>query len=253
MAKIGVISDIHSNMESLTEALKILENQCVDEIVCLGDIVGYGPEPLQCLKMVRSVCSLVIQGNHDAAVSDDGEYARMNNMARVGIDYARMQLDSEAKEYLSSLQRGSMLSDQRTTLAHGSLTGDHFDYIQSTRSAVENVLLMKTPYLLVGHSHEAFIREFELSEEGKKATLSFQECREKAAVTYTMDEGKKYIINPGSVGQPRDIPLGGLCIMESDSNDVTFIRYPYDINLTIDKVIKAGLPDYAWQRLVKGC
>lgn len=252
MSKIGFISDIHSNLTALTQALELLAIHRVDEIVCLGDVVGYGPEPVACLNRVRDQCSTIIQGNHDAALADEYEYCRMNRLAMAGVDHARKQLDLSNVMYLMSRARMMVFPEKDLTLTHGSLTEDHFEYILDGRSAYENFLLMKTRYLLVGHSHLAFMSELKSRAEVDEGLLFMKTFRLEGEVVVQLNRDSKYIINPGSVGQPRDIPLGSLCILDNDNNTVTYIRFPYDIKITKEKIIKVGLPDWAWQRLEKG-
>lgn len=252
MSNIGIISDIHSNMESLTKAQRIMEERGVEEVFCLGDVVGYGPDPASCLHTVKRLCSSVIQGNHDAGVGDRNEYYLMNSLAKAGIDYAARQLDHNSTLYLNKLPRMMVKKGLGISLAHGSLTGDHFDYIMDGLSALDNFLAMTTQCLFVGHSHHTFISELPFSEHSPFSEPSFLTFRDEGTVTVTLKEANRYIINPGSVGQPRDVPLASLCILNTDANTVSFVRYTYDVDQTVTKIKKAGLPDWAWQRLLLG-
>lgn len=252
MSLIGIISDIHGNLASLKTGLDILDTYHVTQVMCLGDLVGYGPEPHECLSLVRKTCSKVIQGNHDAAIVDPKEFGRMNSLAREGILYARGQMKGDDSDYLSTLPRIITLTDHNMTIAHGSITSDHFDYILTVEAAAENFLLMANKYLFVGHSHRAAISAFSpIAQEDDYKFTSSQILEEGPRVIQLKDR-VKYIINPGSIGQPRDVPLGGLCVMDTDHDLVTFVRYVYDIASTKRKIINAGLPEIAWKRLEIG-
>lgn len=252
MSRVGIISDVHSNMPALTEAFRLLDKHRVDDVICLGDVVGYGPEPMACLKLIKAHCTTLIQGNHDAAVGDEDEYLRMNHLAMAGVDFAREQLDPDCLKYLNGHPRMLVCPGSQITLAHGSITGDHFDYIVNGLSAYENFLLMETRLLLVGHSHLAFISEYKSSMAMDVGELSLTTFRQKGEFERQLMADSRYIINPGSVGQPRDIPLASLCILDDNGQKLTSIRFPYDVSASKKKIIEAGLPDLAWQRLELG-
>lgn len=241
------MSDVHSNMASLSKALEYLAHYGVNQILSLGDVVGYGPDPKACLALVRSTCSMVTQGNHDAAISDESEYRRMSRLAKAGVDYARARLSDEEKMYLSQLPR--VLTLDNMTLVHGSLTADKFDYILDANAASENFMEMTTNLLFVGHSHMAFVSDRLADGEETMKKPCFYAFADEGAVAVRLRDDQRYIINPGSVGQPRDIPLGSFCMYDTEDRMLTFVRYPYDIEKVKRRIVEAGLPEMAWQRL----
>jgi diadenosine tetraphosphatase ApaH/serine/threonine PP2A family protein phosphatase len=238
----AILGDIHSNLTALEAVLADLEKSGgADEVWCLGDIVGYGPDPHECLEIVRSRCSLCIAGNHDLASISGLDTSTFNQDAAMAVRWTSRQLRADEVDFLSGLplkvERGDF------TLAHGSPREPVWEYITSFREAEENFQYFETRYCLIGHSHLA--QYFRLGD---------------GSVTDQPGEGtdiklanQRYIINPGSVGQPRDSdPRAAYAIHNTETTTISFQRVAYDINSVQNRMEKAGLPLWLIERLACG-
>lgn len=236
----GVISDIHGNREALDAVLDRLSEIGVDEIFCLGDIVGYGAEPSYCVDKVRETCSAVVAGNHDYAALEKINIDYFNAHAQQATLWTRDQLDAERKEYLENLPLVAQLED--CTLVHGSLDSPElFDYIQTSYDAFLTMEQLQNKVCFIGHSHVPIV--FLLRE----------------VITYTLDnpvdltDYTKAIVNVGSVGQPRDNnPDACFATYDTESSKAELHRLSYDIETAAAKIIEAGLPDFLAERLKLG-
>ena len=236
----AIISDIHGNREALDTVLAAIEQQGCDEIVCLGDVVGYGAEPGYCLDTVRERCKVVVAGNHDHAAVGKINIDYFNPHARQATEWTRDRLTDEQRAYLNDLP---LVHDFDTfTVVHGSLDNPElFDYIQTSYDAYLTMEQMTRPVCFIGHSHVpiAFLL--------------------RDVITYSMDptvelEGiAKTIVNVGSVGQPRDNnPNASYAIYDEDERQVETFRIPYDIARSAEKIREAGLPEFLAERLLVG-
>jgi len=241
----AVISDIHANLEALTAVLNRVKVLRADEIVCLGDVVGYNANPNECIDIMRSEKILSILGNHDAAAAGLEEPDNFNPQARAAVLWTREQLTDENKQYLINLQRE--LSVRDFYLFHGSIH-DTNRYILFRDDAVENFRELarqpRSPDLgFFGHSHVTTIL---MEQDGIIATSLSQDH-------LFLQQGKRYLINPGSVGQPRDgDPRASFLIYDDHERKVTFYRIEYDLRRCQDKIINAGLPPRLAERLSWG-
>ncbi|HUI46356.1 MAG TPA: metallophosphoesterase family protein [Nitrospirota bacterium] len=240
-----VISDIHANLEALTAVLNRISTLQVDEIVCLGDVVGYNANPNECIDILRSEKILCVLGNHDAAASGLEEPDSFNPQARAAILWTREQLTSENRQYLIDLQRERSVRD--FYLFHGSIH-DTNRYILFRDDAVDNFRELArqrhSPDLgFFGHSH---IMTVLIEQDGIISTsLSHADL--------FLHQGKRYLINPGSVGQPRDgDPRAAFLVYDDRDRKVTFYRIEYDLRRCQDKIINAGLPPRLAERLAWG-
>jgi len=236
----AIISDIHGNREALDTVLeKIAELKC-DEMICLGDIVGYGAEPGYCLDRVRETCKVVVAGNHDYAALGKINIDYFNPHARQATLWTRDKLSEEQKQYLSDLPLTVVLDS--CTVVHGSLDSPElFDYIQTSYDAYLTMEQLTNRVCFIGHSHVPIT--FLLDE----------------VITYTLDATmdlaayRKAIVNVGSVGQPRDNnPLACFAIYDESEVSVEVLRVPYDIERSAAKILEAGLPDFLAERLIVG-
>jgi len=239
----GIISDIHGNIEALTESLKSLERERVDEIVCLGDIVGYGANPEDCVKLVRSVAKESILGNHDAAVAGRMDYSFYYDAARMALDWCRGQVSDDTIEWLQARPYRVRFGD--VEFCHGSpISPEEFEYI-FTREKAKELL----PYLndlaavtFIGHSH--LTRSFALGN-GEAYNVRGPE--------FALRDDYKYIITAGSVGQPRDYdPRSCACIFDTATRNFKYVRTEYDIESQMNKIISAGLAYNIGARLLVG-
>lgn len=238
----GIISDIHSNLEAMRAVVKSMSGDSIDQYLCAGDIVGYGADPSACIELVRSLKpSGVVAGNHDwgAVGAFDLEY--FNDYARTAAEWTRDVLTEEHANYLGSLRpvyRGDDL-----VMVHGSLSDpEEFGYILYEDDAYMTFQLMSGSVCFVGHSHVPgiFISGGQHIEFLRTDKLK-------------MEEDKQYIVNAGSVGQPRDRdPRASYVVYDTKDMTIEIKRIEYDIAAAAEKIIKAGLPRSLADRLAEG-
>jgi diadenosine tetraphosphatase ApaH/serine/threonine PP2A family protein phosphatase len=240
--KYAIIGDVHSNLSALEAVLADLDKAGgTDEIWCLGDTVGYGPDPHECLEIIRARCRLNIAGNHDLAAIGRLETSTFNQEAATAARWTGHQLTQDEISFLSSLPLKMERDD--FTLAHGSPREPVWEYIQSIRDAEENLPYFKTRHCLVGHSHAALYFKF---------ARIITNGRPKADSELSLAKNR-FIINPGGVGQPRDSdPRAAYAVYDSQSKTLVFKRVSYDISAVQSRMEKAGLPPWLSERLAYG-
>ncbi len=241
--KYGLISDIHASLEALEAALEQLRES--EAFICLGDLVGYGPNPNECIDAVRELPGLTcIAGNHDLAAVDKYDLNWFNPYARQAIEWTTDRLRAENSEYLRSLPLIRQLPP--FTLVHGALP-EPMEYVLSDSDARITFHEMNTPACLIGHSHVA---EYYRQRFGNEIVDRFPLF---SGGKVTLEEGFRHLMNIGSVGQPRDgNPHASFGLWDEQANTITLRRLPYDIEKTQHKMNAAGLPDYLIQRLAQG-
>jgi len=237
----GIISDIHSNLAALTATLDFLREKGVERFVCCGDVVGYGADPVACLETIRSLDCPVVMGNHDAAVAGKTEVESFNANARRAVEWTRDQLSGDWLQYLADLPMTAESGPFH--LVHATLNcPSEWRYLMTTYEAKINLDMMTLPICLFGHSHVpmVFVRKGE--------EISFG-----AEVSFTLEDGAEYMVNVGSVGQPRDgDPRSAAALFDDESGKFELFRIPYDIDATRVKIVSAGLPPALASRLVNG-
>jgi putative phosphoesterase len=217
--RLGVLSDIHANRVALDAVFE--EMPAVDGLVCAGDVVGYNPWPAECVDVVREREIPTVQGNHDRAVSTGSAFG-FNSMARAGVEYAREQLPAESIEWLGSLPTEQTVADGRVKVVHGH-PDDPDHYTRPHEFGPE--LLGDEDALVMGHTH---VQHHEVYDEG-------------------------IVLNPGSVGQPRDGDRrAAYAILDLDAMTVEERRVDYSIRSVVDAVREAGLPERIGTRLLDG-
>ena len=239
----AIIADIHANLEAFTAVLADIEHkEGVAEIWCLGDIVGYGPDPCECIELLRRYNHVCVAGNHDWAAIGKLDTSYFNPMAIAACEWTTKQLSPADIYYLEKLpltiDKGDFL------LVHGSPMEPIWEYVISTGIAERNFSSLKSKYCLVGHSH---------------VPVAFKE-EDGSCLPITLSPGiglvigdNRMIINPGGVGQPRDgDPRASYAIYDSESQIIRLYRIPYDISTTQDKMMQAGLPVHLVTRLKEG-
>jgi len=231
--RLAIISDIHSNLEALTEALTIISAKKIDDIICLGDTLGYGANPRECLSLVQSVTGHILRGNHDEASVDISKTEYFNRYARFAAEWTHKQLTPEEMEFIKRLP--SSIELYGLLFTHSSpFEPDEWHYIVSYDDAKINFPLFSAPVCFIGHSHLPGIY-----------------CEDR--ITRDIVPGKKYIINVGSVGQPRDNdPRLSFGLFDTETLKYENIRAEYDIDSAAEKIIKAGLPKSLALRLYDG-
>ena len=236
----AILSDIHGNHDALTAVLDALSGDCVDSYVCLGDIVGYGPEPRECLREVRKYCNAIVAGNHDFAVCGKILTSNFNVYAKEAILWTRQVLSEEDVQFLAELPLVVRLGD--IDVVHGSLYAPElFDYLQTSYDAALTMEHMEAPICFVGHSH---------------VPVTFTQNE---VVGYCLDSDievrpyGKVVVNVGSIGQPRDKnPRASCAIYDSEEQRVLVRRVQYDVDLVAAKIQRAGLPGPLGERLRLG-
>ena len=245
-----ILADIHANLEALNAVMEDARGKGgFDAIWCLGDTVGYGPDPNHCLEMIQEYPLAAVAGNHDFAAvgkrgTDDFNYA-----AKASAEWTQGQLSSEAVRFLQDLPLSAIA--EPFTLVHGTLRDPLTEYLLDQETASSTLEMMKTNHCLVGHSHLPFIcAEIDSEIAGDKRSPEFLEFTEDQP--FSLDEGR-CIFNPGGVGQPRDRdPRSSYAVYDSQVGLIWRHRVAYEIGVTQKKMREAGLPEYLIERLNHG-
>lgn len=238
--KYGLISDIHGNLEALKKVLEILSEEGVDKYICLGDIVGYGANPRECIKEVKKLKAVCIAGNHDWAGIGETDIEFFNPYAKEAILWTQQELKKRDKDYLKSLPLAKVVDD--FTIVHATLDEpEEWKYFYSTYHAHKNFQILTTPLCFVGHSHIPII------------FLEKDYCTYSKTSELQLEEDYKYIVNIGSVGQPRDgDPRASFAIYDNEEKKVVIKRVDYDIKTAQEKILEAELPPILAERLAFG-
>jgi len=237
----AIFSDIHANLEALEAVLEdAAERQCT-HFVCLGDVVGYNANPHECLDRVRQMDCPIVKGNHDEQASLIESSRDFNELAEHAINWTREHLDEEDKQWLRDLRYQRQVRD--FTIVHATLdTPEQWGYVFNNLDATASFTYQHTTACFFGHTHVpmAFIRE----ESG---------VRRVGVDQLTIDAARKYFINTGSVGQPRDGDWrAAYCVYHVEKNVVEQRRVKYDIATAQKKIVQAGLPALLAERLALG-
>ena len=237
----GILSDIHGNFEALQAVTDLCKEEGVKDILCLGDIVGYGANPKECLDIIRELKAVCIAGNHDWAVSGKLDPVYFNPVAKEAVSWTQNQLSSEDMDFLNNL--GLIFKNDDLILAHGTLNDPElFHYMIHMSDATETFHLMDRPICFVGHTHAPNI-----------IIQTEDEARCDEPLKVNVDQQRKHIVNVGSVGQPRDgNPMATYGIYDTDTRVVEVKRAPYDVQAAQDKILKVGLPVSLAERLTVG-
>ncbi|HVB88219.1 MAG TPA: metallophosphoesterase family protein [Candidatus Dormibacteraeota bacterium] len=242
-----IISDIHANLMALDTALAAAKGKW-DKAVCLGDLVGYGPDPNEVVERIRSLEAETIRGNHDKAVAGVEDIDDFNPIARAAVLWTREQLRPENREYLQNLPKGPKAIDG-FTIVHGSVY-DEDEYVYSPELAVDPLKSAPTPVTFFGHTH--LQGGFTLRGEDAQALHTLPGAG-RESVQLKIESGTNYLLNPGSVGQPRDGDArSGFAIADLKQHTVEFWRVPYDIAQVQQRMTQAGLPQPLVLRLTFG-
>lgn len=242
--RIGILSDIHANLEALTQSLAALERHRPDRVICLGDVVGYGASVNECCELVRKVAEVTLLGNHDAAVSGRMDYSFYYDAARHALDWTASRIAPDHLDWLRSLPYAHRMNGLQFT--HGNpVNADSYEYVFAIEQARE--LLPHFGELadvnFIGHSH--LCKVFALEPGGG--------VDEVVAARFTLEPGQKYIVSVGSVGQPRDCDNRACFVtFDTDTKTVEYHRVPYDIETSAQKIFDADLALNFGKRLFLG-
>ena len=240
--RVAIVSDIHSNLQALEAVLAAIDEEAPDELWCLGDLVGYGPRPNECCAAIARRVDVCLAGNHDLAVRGTIDLEEFGGDAAVAARWTRDVLTSEAQALLDRLEPQG--SAHGVALYHASGRDPIWEYVLSDETALATLERAGTPLVLVGHSHVAL-----------KVVQSGDELDGGGAPAGTELEldGVRALLNPGSVGQPRDgDPRAAFLLLDLDARHASFRRVEYDIEQTQREMRDAGLPELLAARLTLG-
>lgn len=239
--KYAVIGDIHANLEALEAVIEECQKHNVQKYLCIGDIVGYNANPSECLEMVRSLpLGGVVMGNHDEQAAEDTELVGFNPQAAFAIEWTRKNLSQEQRTWLGNLRLSIQMG--KITIVHATLDSPRrWGYIFDKHSAGASFSYQFSQVCFCGHSHVPLAFEkFGTIQGGKYSDIRVQ-------------PGHKYLVNVGSVGQPRDGDWRSAFVTyDTEENLIQLHRIPYDIKTAQDKILKAGLPERLAVRLERG-
>jgi predicted phosphodiesterase len=241
--RIALLSDVHGNLPAFESVLADVDSEGVEEIWCLGDLVGYGAEPDGCVELARERCDLCLAGNHDLVVTGEIDIADFSSSAATAAQWTREQIGAEALEFLRGLS--PRLDDRPIGLYHGSPRDPVWEYVLSTWQADECMDLMEPRVAAIGHSHVAlfFHRSGEAQVDGAPA---------EAGLERDLSEGE-WLLNPGGVGQPRDgDPRAAWLLLDTEGWRAQWRRVEYPIERAASAIEAAGLPAVLAQRLFTG-
>jgi len=239
--RVAIFSDIHANLEALEAVLADARERRCTHFVCLGDVVGYNANPRECIERVRELDCPVVKGNHDEEATLSASSERFNELAERAIEWTRDNLTDQGREWLRGLPLQKQVQD--FTIVHATLdTPGQWGYVFNTLDAVASFTYQRTAVCFFGHTHVPMV--FIRGQSGVR-----QERREHIRI----EPGRKYFINAGSVGQPRDGNWrAAYCIYDLKSNLVELVRVKYDLARAQKKIANAGLPQPLAERLAIG-
>ncbi len=240
----AIVSDIHANLAAFSAVLDhIRQLGGVEKLWCLGDVVGYGPDPHECIEKLRQIDHICVAGNHDLGAIGKISTNEFNPDAAASCHWTGQQLSSADVEYIENLPL--VIEDDDFTLVHGSPREPIWEYLVSNSIARENFACFKSQFCLVGHSHAPLV--FSRDENGAYSASRFSDN-----VKLFMGSDR-LIINPGAVGQPRDgDPQASYAVYDSQARTTRLYRVPYDIRATQDRMVERGLPMRQVARLSQG-
>ena len=240
--RVAVVSDIHSNLHALEAVLAAIDAEAPDELWCLGDLVGYGPRPNECCATIEKRADVCLAGNHDLAVRGTIDLEEFGGEAAVAARWTREQLAPAAQALLDRLEPAG--SAHGVALYHGSARDPVWEYVLSDEGALATLELVDAPLVLVGHSHVA-LQVVQSEEE-----LTGGVARGGSELELV---GVRALLNPGSVGQPRDgDPRAAFLLLDLDAQRASFRRVEYDVKRTQREMRDAGLPEMLAGRLELG-
>lgn len=253
MSRFAVISDIHGNLHALHAVLSRIDRLGVDDIICLGDIVGYGPHPAACLDLVLSRCGAIVRGNHDDAVMEHANLWGFNGAARAAIIWTKRVLEAGHLHEIGNLPQITHVSGIAMCV-HDTPIPASGGYLHDARAAAPAFRGVDTAICLVGHTHVpmAFGTDALLPEERVlPSQVAVQRLSDGSVVE--LDPGCRYILNPGAVGQPRDSdPRASFAVLDLGAGTFSLYREEYDIASAQEATRSAGLPTVLAERLTIG-
>ncbi len=240
----GILGDIHANLSALRAVLDRLQTERVDRVISVGDVVGYGAAPRECIALVRDIGAVVVKGNHDAACVGEIDVRYFNNYARDAVRWTQSVVSETDCEWLASLPMIANLD--HCSVGHGTyFRPELFDYIQSTTDADPSLDAMVLPVCFVGHTHVP-VTLMRLKDDPLRTAYTIDP-------EIDLSESARALINVGSVGQPRDEdPRAAYAVYDSELDRAWIKRVAYDIEEEARRIRSAGLPTVLADRLFLG-
>jgi predicted phosphodiesterase len=243
--RIAIISDIHANLEALKAVLKDIRSQKVNQIYCLGDVVGYGPYPSECLSVTRKVCKKTLLGNHEQAVLDPEKQKKgMTKFARQSVDFTVQRLNERDKRFIAALPSNATVHPS-ISIAHSSYADPlSWIYVDEPSLMREELEKVPTQICFAGHTHKPYVFGSVVGH-----------YREIKHDTFELESDEKYFINVGSVGQPRNGDCRscyGIIDITPERKIFAFRRVFYDISRTHRAMVKLHISDFLSERLYHG-
>jgi predicted phosphodiesterase len=241
-----VMSDVHANAEALRAVLARVRRKKFESVICLGDFVGYGAQPNQVLDTLRTIRArkAYIRGNHDRVAAGLDDANGFNQAAKAAALWTREHLSPPNRRFLRDLTIGPVLH-RGVMLCHGS-PYDEDEYVFNVHHAAQVLALFDAPLILFGHTHLPAVFSID-------AQMNVNGFAVREDATVKLDPSRRYLINPGSVGQPRDRnPAASFVILDTDKRTAQFFRVAYDVGKTQTSILKAGLPEILASRLTYG-
>jgi diadenosine tetraphosphatase ApaH/serine/threonine PP2A family protein phosphatase len=237
----AVLSDVHGNIEALDAVLDAADRLGAEGLLCLGDLVGYGASPNEVIEAVAARGPVAVLGNHDEAAVEPGKEERFNQWGQAAIRWTRRRLTDDNRLFLAALPLSAVVSDARLVHACASDPG-MWHYVMDAEDAAVEFASFREPLCLFGHSHLPLFAE----RSGRVTTIL-----EAGAVP--LDEGRRYMVNVGSVGQPRDgDPRASFGLFDTERRTVAVHRVPYDVRAARERIVAADLPAFLGDRLLRG-
>jgi diadenosine tetraphosphatase ApaH/serine/threonine PP2A family protein phosphatase len=240
--KYVIVSDIHANLEALEAVRKEIDSMSPDKVLCLGDLVGYGASPNECVEAAGSISDVTVAGNHDFGAVGRTDIAYFNMYAREAILWTAKALKEENLDFLSGRPLTEVVGDKIRIVHATPREPERWNYIFSHEQALEEFAAFEEQVCFIGHSHQPMIYELMDSE-----TLIVNNDR------VHVRDGRRYLVNVGSVGQPRDgNPKAALCVFDLAEGEITIRRVEYDVEGAKKRIVDAGLPVVLANRLSWG-
>ena len=249
--RLGVISDVHGNRLALEAALRTLDEAGIDRLVCLGDVVGYGPDPEACLDLVLERDPVIVLGNHEDALLDPSLGSGFREVAREAIDWTRRRLRTVRPDLLQRLATlpGMAYIGSAVMCVHDSPIPGGARYLVDESAASDAFRGVDVPICLIGHTHLPVGFRWR----GGAGSAGVETFRGASLRTVRLDATQRWIINPGSVGQPRDgDPRASFAIIDLAEGVVSWERVAYDIDAAQRRALASGLPARTAERLALG-
>ena len=246
----AVLADIHSNLEALTAVLERLATERIDRYLCVGDAIGYGADPVACLERLQQCQAVMVAGNHELGCLGTLELEWFHEAARAAVVWTREQLSFADLDLLRRLPLTA--TESLLTLVHATLRHPRrFEYLVDIAHAVDTMAICPTLMCVTGHTHVPLFIEYDLG--ARRLGRVVADARGLAGVSWDEEPSRRYLLNPGSVGQPRDgDPRASCAVIDTQRHTMSLHRIAYDIATAQRKIRAANLPAFLADRLALG-